>query len=294
MKISDVIRSISDIVQKKPLERSSGDNTSDFTAFTGDLQEVELPDTKVEAPERAGKTPSGNDKSPEDLYVPPLQQKLELLKKAVDVENIYDDGPPDVQYQATDDGEWRGSDNKHEYIGAPWTAEQVEGSTEGSEQPDPNEGEEEERKRADEDLERMRRFTNLGETKKDGRYSVKKEFTGAQGGAKFVVRFADKFLKSFDTKEAADKFVDSHKAKRDADLSEEKSPMAKKDWDKDGKIESEKDEVIGSRIRAAKKAGKMDEDEQLDEQSEDLGRIRQLAGLNPVVLDALSSDFPDE
>jgi len=241
MKISDVIKQTLDIVQKKPLERSSGDNTSDFTAFTGDLQAVELPDTKVEAPERSGKTPSGNDKSPEDLYVPPLQQKLELLKKAVDVENIYDDGPPDVQYQATDDGEWRGSDNKHEYIGAPWTVEQVEGATEGSEQPDPNEGEEEERKRADEDLERMRRFTNL---------------------------------------------------------SEKKSPMAKKDWDKDGKIESEKDEVIGSRIRAAKKAGKMDEDEQLDEQldeqSEDLGRIRQLAGLNPVVLDALSSDFPDE
>jgi len=233
MKISDVINQISAIVDKKPSKRSSGDNTSDFTAFTGDLQAVELPDTTVEAPERAGKTPSGNDKSPEDLYVPPLQQKLELLKKAVDVENIYDDGPPDVQYQATDDGEWRGADNKHEYIGAPWTAEQVEGSTEGSEQPDPNEGEEEERKRADEDLERMRRFTNL---------------------------------------------------------SEKKSPMAKKDWDKDGKIESEKDEVIGSR----RKAAGLDEDEQLDEQSEDLGRIRQLAGLNPVVLDALSSDFPDE
>jgi hypothetical protein len=290
MKISDVIKQTLDIVQKKPLERSSGDNTSDFTAFTGDLQQVDLQDTKVEAPERAGKTPSGNDKSPEDLYVPPLQQKLELLKKAVDVENIYDDGPPDVQYQATDDGEWRGADNKHEYIGAPWTAEQVEGATEGTEQPDPNEGEEEERKRADEDLERMRRFTNLGEAKKDGRYSVKKEFTGAQDGAKFVVRFSDKFLKSFDTKEAADKFVDEHKAKRDADLSEEKSPKAKKDWDGDGKIESEKDEVIGSR----RKAAGLDEDEQLDEQSEDLGRIRQLAGLNPVVLDELASDFPDE
>jgi hypothetical protein len=35
---------------------------------------------------------------------------------------------------------------------------------------------------------------------------------------------------------------------------------AKKDWDKDGKIESDKDEVWGSRFAAAKKAGKMDEE----------------------------------
>lgn len=34
---------------------------------------------------------------------------------------------------------------------------------------------------------------------------------------------------------------------------------AKKDWDKDGKVESEKDEVWGSRFAAAKKAGKMEE-----------------------------------
>ena len=35
--------------------------------------------------------------------------------------------------------------------------------------------------------------------------------------------------------------------------------LAKKDYDKDGKIESPKDEVWGSRFRAAKKAGKMEE-----------------------------------
>lgn len=29
--------------------------------------------------------------SPDDLFVPPLQQKIELLKKAVGVENIYDE-----------------------------------------------------------------------------------------------------------------------------------------------------------------------------------------------------------
>ena len=41
-----------------------------------------------------GKTASGNDKEPEDLFLPPLQQKQELLKKAVGVDNVYDDGPP--------------------------------------------------------------------------------------------------------------------------------------------------------------------------------------------------------
>ena len=39
----------------------------------------------------------------------------------------------------------------------------------------------------------------------------------------------------------------------------EAAKKAKKDWDKDGKIESEKDEVWGSRFAAAKKAGKMEE-----------------------------------
>jgi hypothetical protein len=39
----------------------------------------------------------------------------------------------------------------------------------------------------------------------------------------------------------------------------EASKRAKKDYDKDGKIESGKDEYLGSKIRAAKKAGKMEE-----------------------------------
>jgi hypothetical protein len=39
----------------------------------------------------------------------------------------------------------------------------------------------------------------------------------------------------------------------------EETKLAKKDYDKDGKIESPKDEVWGSRLRAAKMAGKMEE-----------------------------------
>lgn len=51
----------------------------------------------VEQPEKSNVTATGNDKEPEDLFVPPLQQKMELLKKAVGVENIYDDGRPGDQ-----------------------------------------------------------------------------------------------------------------------------------------------------------------------------------------------------
>jgi actin-related protein len=46
-----------------------------------------------------GTTASGNDKEPEDLFLPPLQQKQELLKKAVGVENVYDDGGPEEQHE---------------------------------------------------------------------------------------------------------------------------------------------------------------------------------------------------
>lgn len=42
---------------------------------------------------------SGEVEQPEDLFVPPLQLKMELLKKAVGVENIYDDGQEDEDEQ---------------------------------------------------------------------------------------------------------------------------------------------------------------------------------------------------
>ena len=50
-----------------------------------------------------GVTASGNDKEPEELFLPPLQQKQELLKKAVGVENIYDDGRPGEEGDANAD-----------------------------------------------------------------------------------------------------------------------------------------------------------------------------------------------
>ena len=49
-------------------------------------------------------------------------------------------------------------------------------------------------------------------------------------------------------------------AKMECECGPMKEEKAKKDWDKDGKIESGKDEYLGSRIAAAKKAGKMEEE----------------------------------
>lgn len=51
------------------------------------------------------------------------------------------------------------------------------------------------------------------------------------------------------------------------------SKKADKDYDKDGKIESSKDEVIGSRLRAAKKAGKLKEEEKADKDYDGDGKI---------------------
>lgn len=62
-------------------------------------------------------------------------------------------------------------------------------------------------------------------------------------------RKLDKRLKG---SERADARLDKRKRDEKAELDEaKKSPKAKKDYDKDGKVESEKDEVIGSRRKAA-------------------------------------------
>jgi len=63
--------------------------------------------------------------------------------------------------------------------------------------------------------------------------------------------------------------------------------LAKKDYDKDGKIESPKDEVWGSRLRAAKKAGKLKEEEQIDEISKE--RVKKYKEASKQSLSGLNS-----
>lgn len=49
-------------------------------------------------------TMSDNVADPEDLFLPPLQMKLELLKKAVGVENVYDNGSDADQEEQSEVG----------------------------------------------------------------------------------------------------------------------------------------------------------------------------------------------
>ena len=100
MKISDVLRRLADNIdghsdagQPDPAIQNPAQLSSVPTG-----QNVIVVDAGVEdegSPN--GTTPSGNDKAPEDQFLPPLQMKQELLKKAVGVENIYDDGGPAEQ-----------------------------------------------------------------------------------------------------------------------------------------------------------------------------------------------------
>ncbi len=67
MKVNDILQQLADFVNN---QHSAKEPDSDVQ-------------TNAEGQELA--------KEPEDLFVPPLQQKIELLKKAVGVENIYDE-----------------------------------------------------------------------------------------------------------------------------------------------------------------------------------------------------------
>ena len=95
MKIADILRTLA-----ANLEHAQGgapDPRIQNPAQMIDVAVVADADT-AESPN--GTTASGNDKAPEDVFLPPLQQKQELLKKAVGVENVYDDGGPVEQHEA--------------------------------------------------------------------------------------------------------------------------------------------------------------------------------------------------
>jgi hypothetical protein len=91
MNIAEILRKLADLA----------DNQADPGRPDPGIQNpAELVDVQVVAEpsdtDSKDKTPAGNDKEPE-IFLPPLQQKQELLKKAVGVENIYDDGTPEEQ-----------------------------------------------------------------------------------------------------------------------------------------------------------------------------------------------------
>jgi hypothetical protein len=93
MKVADILRTLAN-----NLEHAEGGTPDPRIQNPAELIDVEVVGD-TEQPSPNGTTASGNDKEPEDLFLPPLQQKQELLKKAVGVENVYDDGGPEHQHQ---------------------------------------------------------------------------------------------------------------------------------------------------------------------------------------------------
>ena len=70
MKLSEILRALADIVDSADI-----DSVAEPQQNTPVFNRVTVPNV---------------DKSTSDTFVPPLQAKIELLKKAVDVDSIYD------------------------------------------------------------------------------------------------------------------------------------------------------------------------------------------------------------
>ena len=95
MRIADILRTLAN-----NLEHAQGGAPDPRIQNPGQLIDVAVVAEPTDQSSPNGTTPSGNDKGPEDVFLPPLQQKQELLKKAVGVENVYDDGGPAEQHEA--------------------------------------------------------------------------------------------------------------------------------------------------------------------------------------------------
>jgi tetrahydromethanopterin S-methyltransferase subunit F len=95
MKVADVLRKLADIVDQQ-------DNPArPDEAIQNPAELAEVPagpyGDQVEAPRNQD---CGAD---DEIMVPPLQLKLELLKRAVDVDNIYDDQRADEVHDNSED-----------------------------------------------------------------------------------------------------------------------------------------------------------------------------------------------
>jgi hypothetical protein len=97
MKVADILRTLAN-----NLEHAEGGAPDPRIQNPGALIDVAIVGQDNESSPN-GVTASGNDREPEDLFLPPLQQKQELLKKAVGVENVYDDGRPGKEGDANAD-----------------------------------------------------------------------------------------------------------------------------------------------------------------------------------------------
>jgi hypothetical protein len=86
MKISDIFRKLADVIDQQQ-NPGAPDPRLQNPAVLAAVDAGPYGDG-VEAPDNQD---AGAD---DDVFVPPLQLKLELLKRAVGVDNIYDEGEP--------------------------------------------------------------------------------------------------------------------------------------------------------------------------------------------------------
>jgi hypothetical protein len=101
MKIADILRTLAN-----NLDHAQGGTPDPRIQNPAELIDIAVVAGPADAEGNPGDTtPAGNDREPENLFLPPLQQKQELLKKAVGVENIYDDGTPTEQHEETKEQE---------------------------------------------------------------------------------------------------------------------------------------------------------------------------------------------
>jgi hypothetical protein len=96
MRVAELLRSLLDTIDRQEVVDAVPQQRDDLTNFS-QPEEVE----------------SNNIEDPHDLYLPPLQMKLELLKKAVGVENVYDDGS-DADQESCDEDEYVGDPESQE------------------------------------------------------------------------------------------------------------------------------------------------------------------------------------
>ena len=94
MKIADILRTLAN-----NLDHAQGGTPDPRIQNPAELIDIAVVAGPADAEGNpGGTTPAGNDENPE-IFLPPLQQKQELLKKAVGVENVYDDGTPAEQHE---------------------------------------------------------------------------------------------------------------------------------------------------------------------------------------------------
>ena len=90
MKISDLLRNLADTIEAD--EQTPEQSISRPGALAPSVAPA-VAEPILASPEAGG----GLAQQPDDLFVPPLQLKMELLKKAVDVESIYDEDEEEVE-----------------------------------------------------------------------------------------------------------------------------------------------------------------------------------------------------